>query len=167
LTEVHHCTSQQSSQTCPTSTKDGGLGSPNSGSKRVYSGRWLSIWILCGSLDFVQLPRELRDYIYEYTFSGPRYNVYRHGGISEPARPSTCKIIRDEAIPLFYGDEMRLRLIVNSHDPVVLELCDMKFVQLARVYAFRPAKVDAVFFGSSRRYGLTDTSLADKTNGSI
>lgn len=94
-----------------------------------------------------KLAREFRDYIYEYSFCGPRYDVTKHGGIPEPALLLTCKIVRDEAIPLFYGGDKRLRLVVNSYDPAVLVLWNMKFAQLARVHAFRPAKVDLRHIG--------------------
>lgn len=60
-----------------------------------------------------KLPRELRDYIYEYSFSGCRYQVTKHGGIAEPALLSTYKVIRDEATLTFYGHLLRLLGLPN------------------------------------------------------
>jgi hypothetical protein len=79
-----------------------------------------------------KLPRELRDYIYEYAFSSPHlFAITKDEGIPEPALLITCKIIRDEAIMLFYGRK-RLMLDIHSYDPAVVLLWDLKKTQLVR-----------------------------------
>lgn len=85
-----------------------------------------------------KLPRELRDYIYEYVFSGTRFHVTKHGGIPEPALLVTCKIIRDEAILTFYGDKKRLLLDIVSYDPAVLQLWCTKHRHLQRNHVIGP-----------------------------
>jgi hypothetical protein len=87
-----------------------------------------------------KLPRELRDYIYEYAFCNGRHRllVTKVGGIPEPALLLTCKIIRDEAVMLFYG-RRRLKLIINSYDPAVMKLWLLKHQRLSRAYNLDPA----------------------------
>lgn len=89
-----------------------------------------------------KLPRELRDYIYEYSFcslytttrSGENgIRVTKEGGIPEPALLLTCKAIRDEAVPLFYG-KTRFHFIVHSFDPAVMLLWNAKKAHLRRDY---------------------------------
>ena len=89
-----------------------------------------------------KLPRELRDYIYEYSFYSLytpgsdgeyRINVTKDEGIPEPALLLTCKIIREEAIMLLYG-QYRFMLIIESHDPAVMLLWNAKMVHLQRDY---------------------------------
>jgi hypothetical protein len=89
-----------------------------------------------------KLPRELRDYIYEYSFYSlytPSGNgdqsikVTKDEGIPEPALLLTCKIIREEAIPLLYG-QYRFVLVIESHDPAVMLLWNAKLVHLQRDY---------------------------------
>lgn len=94
-----------------------------------------------------KLPRELRDYIYEYSFSGRRYRVTKHGGIPEPALLSTCKVIRDEATLTFYGDEKRLILNVVSYDPAVLQLWCTKAMHLQRAHAIKRPKANHCHIG--------------------
>lgn len=89
-----------------------------------------------------KLPRELRDYIYEYSFcslytttrSGEYgIRVTKEGGIPEPALLLTCKAIRDEAVPLYYG-KTRFHLIVRSFDPAVMLLWNAKKAHLRLNY---------------------------------
>lgn len=94
-----------------------------------------------------KLPRELRDYIYEYSFSNPDlFRVTKDDGIPEPALLSICKLVRDEAIALFNGRE-RLRLSVKSYDPTVLVLWWLKKTRLARVYGFQPSRLHVNHIG--------------------
>lgn len=85
-----------------------------------------------------KLPRELRDYIYEYSFCSlytPRRSgecgirVTKEGGIPEPALLLTCKAIRDEVVPLYYG-KTRFHFIVHSFDPAVMLLWNAKKAHL-------------------------------------
>jgi hypothetical protein len=89
-----------------------------------------------------KLPRELRDHIYEYSFSGlytPTGNgeehirVTKERGIPEPALLLTCKTIREEAIVLFYS-RSRFNLVSHSYDPAVLLLWEAKREHLKRGY---------------------------------
>jgi hypothetical protein len=89
-----------------------------------------------------KLPRELRDYIYEYAFCDPPLIVTKHGGIPEPALLFTCNIIRDEAILAFYGREKRLVLFVDSYNPAVLRLWYMKQIHLKRSHGFLPSNIN-------------------------
>jgi hypothetical protein len=87
-----------------------------------------------------RLPPELRDMIYEYAFStNTCARVTKEAGILEPALLSTCKVVRDEAIAVFYGQE-RLILVVRSYDPSVMLLWDFKRRYLARNYDLVPAR---------------------------
>jgi hypothetical protein len=52
----------------------------------------------------------------------------------------TCKIIREEAILVFYGAPNRFWLIVHGYDPAVLSLWDTKKKHLKREYNLVPAK---------------------------
>lgn len=84
------------------------------------------------------LPRELRDMIYEYTFSSSTaIRITKHAGIPEPALLLACKIIRDEAIASFYCPG-RLIFIMDSYDPAVMLLWDSKTACLARDHNLRP-----------------------------
>ncbi|GAB7335040.1 hypothetical protein MBLNU13_g06898t1 [Cladosporium sp. NU13] len=87
-------------------------------------------------------PRELRDYIYEYSF----YSLYtpngsgeydikvtKDEGLPEPALLLTCKTIREEAIMLLYGQD-RLNLVIHSYDPAVMLLMNAERVYLKRDY---------------------------------
>ena len=89
-----------------------------------------------------KLPRELRDYVYEYAFCGLRFNVTKHGGVPEPALLLACKVIRDEAVPLFYCREKRLTLDVVSYDPAVLELWTTKRINLQRSHGIPALSVN-------------------------
>ena len=85
-----------------------------------------------------KLPRELRDYIYDYTFcSSRRHRITRDEGIPEPALLLTCKAIREEAAVLFYGCS-RLTLNIISYDPTTILLWDLKELYLTRAYGFMP-----------------------------
>jgi hypothetical protein len=96
-----------------------------------------------------KLPRELRDYIYEYSFcslyvtlpDGIRgIEVTKRAGIPEPALLLTSKILREEAATLFYGHR-RLVISINSYDPAVMLLWKQKRRRLAQAYgpAFSPS----------------------------
>lgn len=89
-----------------------------------------------------ELTRELRDYIYEYAFSGPRYQVTKHGGIPKPALLLTCKVIRDDASLTFYGDEKRLILEIASYDPAVLQPWCTKQKQLQKTHVIKLPKAN-------------------------
>jgi hypothetical protein len=79
-----------------------------------------------------KLPQELRDVIYESSYSTETYaTVTKEAGIPEPGLLSTCKVIRQEAIAVFYG-ETRPNFIIESDDPAVLLLWDGKKKYLAR-----------------------------------
>lgn len=89
-----------------------------------------------------KLPRELRDYIYEYSFYSlytpngsrePDIKVTKDEGIPEPALLLTCKIVREEAVMLFYG-QTRLNLVIHSYDPATMLLWSAKRVHLKREY---------------------------------
>ena len=82
-----------------------------------------------------KLPKELRDYIYEYAFCTPPHQrtITKGGGIPEPALLFTCKIVRQEACPLFYGRQ-RLILVIDSYDPAVMVFWRLKKEQFARAY---------------------------------
>jgi hypothetical protein len=89
-----------------------------------------------------KLPRELRDYIYEYSFDSlytpsgngeDKIKVTKEGGIPEPALLLTCKTIREEAIILFYG-RSRFTLVSHSYDPAVMLLWNAKREHLKRGY---------------------------------
>jgi hypothetical protein len=86
------------------------------------------------------LPQELRDMIYEYAFRiDTCASVTKEAGIPEPALLSTCKIVREEAIPIFYG-QRRLNLVVHQFDPAVLLLWETRKQHLAREYKLMPTK---------------------------
>jgi len=89
-----------------------------------------------------KLPRELRDYFYEYSFyslytpaPGGEYGIKitKNEGIPEPALLLTCKIIREEAVMQFYG-QTRLNLVIHSYDPATMLLWNAKRVHLMRDY---------------------------------
>jgi hypothetical protein len=85
-----------------------------------------------------KLPRELHDVIYEFSYSADTHaSVTKDAGIPEPGLLSTCKVIRNEAIAVFYG-ETRLNFIIDSDDPAVLLLWDGKKKYLAREYNLVP-----------------------------
>jgi hypothetical protein len=85
-----------------------------------------------------KLPPELRDMIYEYTFNTATLaRVTKEAGIPEPALLSTCKVIRKEAIAVFYH-EMRLQFVIPSYDPTVLRLWDTKRMHLLNSYNLVP-----------------------------
>jgi hypothetical protein len=85
-----------------------------------------------------KLPQELRDVIYESSYSTETYaTVTKEAGIPEPGLLSTCKVIRQEAIAVFYG-ETRPNFIIESDDPAVLLLWDGKKKYLAREYNLVP-----------------------------
>ena len=132
FTELHHRTSQRSSQIRhhpPTMDTSGRLtAAPNASTQDNGSAYASSV---AQSILF-KLPRELRDYIYEYAFCGRRFIITEHGGVPEPALLSVCRLIRDEAVPLFYCHESRLTLYVVSWDPAVLELWKTKYIHLQR-----------------------------------
>jgi len=84
-----------------------------------------------------KLPRELRDYIYDYSFCSPRrHRITKDGGIPEPALLLTCKLIREEAAVLFYGRN-RLMLSITSDDPTTMLLWELKKLCLTRAYGFK------------------------------
>jgi len=89
-----------------------------------------------------KLPRELRDYIYEYSFydlyttarNGKcAINVTKNRGIPEPAIMLTCKTVRDEALMLYYS-QPRFNLMVRSFDPTVMLLWNAKKLRLRQDY---------------------------------
>lgn len=89
-----------------------------------------------------KLPRELRDYIYEYSFCSlytptgtgeDHIEVTKERGIPEPALLLTCKAVREEALVLFYG-RSRFNLLSYSYDPAVMLLWNAKMAHLRRVY---------------------------------
>lgn len=85
------------------------------------------------------LPRELRDYIYNYTFYSPqRLRVTKDGGVPEPALLLTCNIIREDAVKLFYCRK-RLILSIDSYDHTVLAIWTRKRIYLARDYDLAPS----------------------------
>lgn len=74
-----------------------------------------------------KLPRELRDKIYEYAvYSGDDGICYitREDGIPEPSLLFTCKVVREEAVEVFYN--------VNSVRPKVISLHPAAVVLHAR-----------------------------------
>jgi hypothetical protein len=89
-----------------------------------------------------KLPRELRDYIYEYAFWTPpsQRSITKAGGIPEPALLFTCKIVRQEASLLFYGRQ-RLILVIDSYDPAVMVFWRLKKEQFTRAYGPTPSGV--------------------------
>jgi hypothetical protein len=96
-----------------------------------------------------KLPRELRDYIYEYSFCN-LYTTYDDGsraieitkeaGIPEPALLVTSKILREEAAALFYG-HTRLALAIDSYDPAVMLLWKQKSQHLTQSCGLTPARL--------------------------
>lgn len=87
-----------------------------------------------------ELPRELRDYIYDYSFCSPRRpKITKDEGVPEPALLLTCKIVREEAASLFYGRK-RLVLIIRSYDPASMLLWKLKKTYLTQAYGFELAR---------------------------
>ena len=88
-----------------------------------------------------KLPRELRDSIYEFSFNslhesietyyGEQHliKVTKDRGIPEPALLSTCKVVRDEAVMLFYGRD-RFAIVFDSYDPAAMLLWNAKTLHL-------------------------------------
>lgn len=89
-----------------------------------------------------KLPRELRDYIYEYSFCS-LYTTYREGvrgiemnkqgGIPEPALLFTSRILREEAATLFYG-RRRFFIFIDSYDPAIMVLWKQKRQRLTQAH---------------------------------
>jgi len=78
------------------------------------------------------LPAELRLHIYEYALyngSDGTCEVTREHGIPEPALLLTCKIIREEAISIFYALNT-FRTIMEACHPAVLVMMERKWACL-------------------------------------
>ena len=88
---------------------------------------------------FVKLPPELRDRIYEYAVYQRLCKVTTAHDIVEPALLFTCKIVRKEAIGIFYAANM-LAVATPSFDPATALLVNRKDKLLRSVYGCRITK---------------------------
>lgn len=88
---------------------------------------------------FNKLPPELRSRIFEfavYSSEGSgRCEVTRWAGIPEPALLLTCKIIRKEAIGIFYA-ENEFVLVIRAFNPAPLLLLSRKEKMLAASHGY-------------------------------
>jgi hypothetical protein len=94
-----------------------------------------------------KLPPELRDMIYDYAFSTKHcVTVTKQAGIPEPALLLTCKVVREEAIAVFYR-ERRLHPIVHGFDSTVILLWQTKRRHMVNDYNMVPTTPKVVHEG--------------------
>lgn len=87
-----------------------------------------------------KLPPELRNRIYEYTFAslGNSIIIKQENGIPEPSLLASCKIIRREAIGIFYSPDVNdLEITIDSFHPARVTLWARKRILLKQQYGVK------------------------------